>query len=62
MLLFFAAENGGFAVMPFAASISIELHSDLTTEPSEDDFWVEVRYNGKLLEFDSCEVGDKCTY
>lgn len=61
-LLFFAADNGLFEVLPFASNIIIELHS--TDEcKSEDCFWVEVIYNGKVLEFaDDCASPGQCTF
>ena len=61
-LLFFAADNGLFEVLPFASNILIELHS--TDEcKREDCFWVEVIYNGKVLEFaDDCASPSQCTF
>ena len=62
LLLFLAAENGDFLVMPFASQIVMELHSDLSDDPSEDDFWLMIRYNGKPLEFIYCVEPTQCNY
>lgn len=62
MLLFLRANNGKFANLPFASNIAFELHSqeDCTTD---DCFWVEIIYNGKLLEFkERCLDPVRCTY
>ena len=62
MLLFLAADNGMFEVLPFASSVMLELHSTDECQ-SEDCFWVEAIYNGKALEFaDECADAAKCTF
>ena len=67
MLLFFFNEETQeqvekFEVLPYASSFMLELHS--TNEcKSEECFWVEVMYNGKVLSFDDdCENEKRCTY
>ena len=61
LLLFLDADNGLFENVPFASNVLVELHS--TEEcSSEDCFWVEVRSNGKLLEFgEECTEANLCT-
>ena len=61
-MLFLSPENGYFEVVPFASNVFVELHS--TEEcSSEQCFWVEVFYNGKLMAFQGdCLDADHCTY
>ena len=67
MVLFFNADNDQLAidkdeVVPFASHTMIELHSSEFCT-NEDCFWVEVHYNGKLLEFsENCKEAARCTY
>ena len=67
MLLFFFNEEWleqveKFEVLPYASSFKLELHSTSECE-SEECFWVEVMYNGKVLSFDDdCENEKRCTY
>ena len=54
MLLFLDAEYEKFEVLPYASQLKLELHSTDGCK-SEDCFWVEVIYNGRLLSFeDEC--------
>ena len=54
MLLFLDAEYEKFEVLPYASQLKLELHSTVECK-SEDCFWVEVIYNGRLLSFeDEC--------
>ena len=59
MVLFFDADNDKLAigkdeVVPFASHVMIELHSTDHCN-NADCFWVEVHYNGRMLEFsDNC--------
>ena len=48
-------------MLPFASQVIIELHSSEECS-SEQCFWVEVLYNGKLLAFEECENWDRCTF
>ena len=61
-LLFLDPDCETFEVLPFASQIKLELHSTKECK-SEDCFWVEAIYNGKLLSFEGeCEDASHCTY
>ena len=67
MVLFFDADNDKLAigkdeVVPFASHVMIELHSTEDCKKG-DCYWVEVHYNGKLLEFsENCKDAARCKY
>ena len=49
-------------VLPFASQLKLELHSTKECK-SEECFWVEAIYNGKLLSFEGeCQDARHCTY
>lgn len=62
MLLFLDPDYEKFEVLPYASQVILELHSSDECK-SEECFWIEAIYNGKLLSFDGeCEDTSRCTY